>query len=123
MCDHGCKVGVDCAHDREQDTWLTGITDLVRTHDSDVKLGAGRMCGNGHPLRGSASADGEWWCHPSCNCHPDCYVHATTSRKAPVSDAQPEPVHAPALTVDGFTEALRRDGGSDPYTRGARRGW
>ena len=34
-----------------------------------------------------------------------------------------EPVHAPALTVHGFTEALRRDGGADPYTRGGRHGW
>ena len=47
----------------------------------------------------------------------------TASVEAPVSDAQPDPVHAPALTVHGFTEALRRDGGADPYTRGGRHGW
>ena len=36
------------------------------------------------------------------------------SVEAPVSDAQPEPAHAPALTVHGPTaalRALRRDGG------------
>lgn len=45
------------------------------------------------------------------------------SVEAPESDGTTEPVHAPALTVHGFTEALRRDGGADPYTRGGRRGW
>lgn len=46
-----------------------------------------------------------------------------TGRPANLSDPDAQPVHAPALTVHGFTEALRRDGGSDPYTRGTRRGW
>ena len=47
----------------------------------------------------------------------------TAAVEAPVSDARPEPVRAPALTVHGFTEALGRDGGADPYPRGGRRGW
>ena len=116
-CIH-CDPGVDCAHDRADDVWLTsadlrgGLTDLVRVHETDVALGAGRMCGYGHPLRGSASAHGEWWCHPSCDCHPDCYRVATASMSGTLAPEQPD--HAPALTRDGFSEALRalgRDGG------------
>lgn len=113
MCIH-CDTGVDCAHDRETDTWLvpSGLTNLIRVHDTDVALGAGRMCGYGHPLRGYASAHGEWWCHPSCDCHPDCYRVATASMSGPLAPEPPS--HAPTLTRDGFTEALRalgRDGG------------
>ena len=77
MCDHGCRGVNDCAHDREQDTWIVS----------------------------SAPASTE------------------TARPATETRQEPEPVHAPALTVHGFTEALARDGGSDPYTRGGRRGW
>ena len=115
MCKH-CPGVEDCAHDRETDTWVvsSGLTDLVRVHDIDVTLGAGRMCGYGHPLRGSASAHGDWWCHPSCDCHPDCYRVATASKSGPLAPDQPEDAHGPALTRDGFSEALRalgRDGG------------
>lgn len=46
-----------------------------------------------------------------------------TARPATETHDQPEPVHGPALTVHGFTEALQRDGGADPYMRGGRRGW
>lgn len=77
MCDHGCHGVNDCAHDREQDTWIVS----------------------------------------------DRPASTETARPAnlPASDA--EPVHGPTLTRAGFTEALTRDGGADPYTRGVRRGW
>lgn len=71
MCIH-CDPGVDCAHDRADDVWLTS---------ADLRGG----------LASTESAR-----------------HATETRR------EPEPVHAPALTPDGFTEALRalgRDGG------------
>lgn len=68
MCIH-CDPGVDCAHDRAGDVWLTPA-DLRRPAAASVS--------------GTLAPD------------------------------QPEDAHGPALTRDGFTEALRvlgRDGG------------
>lgn len=68
-CIH-CDPGVDCAHDRADDVWLTSA-DLRKASDAP-----------------------------------------TASKSGPLAPEQPD--HAPALTPDGFTEALRalgRDGG------------
>ena len=113
MCIH-CDPGVDCAHDRETDTWVvpSGLTDLIRVHDIDVTLGAGRMCGYGHPLRGSASAHGDWWCHPSCDCHPDCYRVATATVSGPLAPADdPQAPGDPSARESASEAVLRRDGG------------
>ena len=52
------------------------------------------------------------WIVPSGLTSPDSARPATETRR------EPEDAPAPALTRDGPTVALGRDGGADPYTRG-----
>lgn len=53
-----------------------------RAHTTDLMLGSGRMCARcDNQLRGSATIDDKFYCHPSCTCHPDCYKHEQLDRR------------------------------------------
>lgn len=80
-CDQGCRT-IDCAHQRESDTWLS--RDLTpRFLPPLAPVEASEAPGDPNAREGASEAI-----------------------------LAPELTHGPALTRDGFTEALlRRDGG------------
>lgn len=57
---------------------------------------------------------GQAWRNPAFRSPDDAPPSTDSARAATETRRQPEPLHGPALTRDGFTEALlRRDGGCE----------